>query len=102
MACMSCGWILVLVIGVAARDFRFPRGTDLWTPDALPPAQYAEQSRFNEHLLVSARLKPGVTLDQANALLRVLSDNVKNNGTQGGGYAKASSWGMFALPWTDL
>jgi putative ABC transport system permease protein len=62
------------VVGVMPGGFRFPAGTgeasgtraapDLWIPAAIAPAQ--KQNRGTDHSwIVLARLKPGVTLEQA-------------------------------------
>jgi predicted permease len=54
------------VIGVMPREFYYPvRDNELWTPFVVPPAAAADRSaRF---LRVLARLKPSVTLQQAQA-----------------------------------
>src|SRR5207302_1685195 len=64
--------------------------------------QYTERNRFNERLQAVARLRSGVTFRQAGAFVEILSDRVRNNGTRGGSYAKASAWGMFIMPFTDF
>ncbi len=54
------------VIGVMPADFYYPdRDNDLWTPIVIPPGTLNDRSaRF---LRVWARLKPGVSLQQAQA-----------------------------------
>jgi predicted permease len=88
------------VVGVMGPDFRWPSQADLWVPIGLTPEELTEQSRFNEHLFTVARLRPGVSLAQANTLAQLLTDRVRN-GFASGGYAKDSAWGMFAVPITD-
>ncbi len=90
------------IVGVMGPEFRWPQQEDLWTPLGLDPENYTEGYRFNESYFVAARLKPGVTLEQANAYVDVLADRVRNNGTGGGQYAQDSLWGMFAVPMTDI
>jgi putative ABC transport system permease protein len=54
------------VIGVMPRGFRFPleqRKTDYWVP--LDPRSETNQERGANYLNVTARLKPGVNLEQA-------------------------------------
>jgi predicted permease len=87
------------VLGVMGPDFRWPSQADLWVPIGLAPTELTEQSRFNEHLFTVARMRPGVSLAQANALVQVLTDRVRNGAS--GSYAKDSAWGMFAVPITD-
>jgi len=56
------------VIGVMPAGFAFPRRVDLWTPVGPLSSQPNWQSRGNHPgLLGVARLKPGVTLEQARA-----------------------------------
>jgi predicted permease len=90
------------IVGVMNREFRWPRQQDLWTPLGLEDRNYAEDFRFNERFFAAARLRPGGTVEQANALIDVLAARVRNNGTRGGQYAQDSQWGMFALPMTDF
>lgn len=51
------------VVGVMPKGFQHPKFTELWTPLALTPEQAA--SRDIRFLRLVARLKPGVTIDQA-------------------------------------
>ncbi|MEX2299953.1 MAG: ABC transporter permease, partial [Bryobacterales bacterium] len=90
------------IIGVMGPEFRWPQQEDLWTPLGLPDDNYTEGFRFNESFFAAARLKPGVTLERANAFIDVLADRVRQNGTRGGQYAQDSLWGMFAVPMTDF
>ena len=59
------------VVGVMPANFSYPSaGIDLWTPQAFTAQQLRE--RGAHYLEVVARLRPGVTLAQANADLEVL------------------------------
>jgi len=53
------------VIGVMPEDFHFPKGVDVLAPYALTPQQ--ARSRGSHGSLTIARLKDGVTLQQAQA-----------------------------------
>src|SRR5579872_2068512 len=90
------------VIGIMNPEFRWPRAVDLWAPIGLAPKDYTEGNRFNENYTGVARLRPNVSLARANAGFQMMSDRVRNNGTQGGKYAQDSQWGMFAVPFTDF
>jgi predicted permease len=90
------------IVGVMGPEFRWPAGVDLWAPLGLPDSESTEGNRFNESYNAMARLKPGLPLAPANAFVEVLSSRVRNNGTQGGAYAKDSAWGIFLLPFTDF
>lgn len=52
------------VVGIMPKGFQFPSSTGVWTPLALEPRQLDRSTRL---LNVLARLKPGVSLDQAQA-----------------------------------
>lgn len=56
------------VLGVMPPGFEFPDKADIWAPLGLDPARL--QWRQNHYLEVIARLKPGVTIEQATADLR--------------------------------
>ncbi len=59
------------VIGVMPASFRFPiiSNADMWTPAQLSPAN----QRGNAFLRVIARLKPGVTLQQAQSEMSTIA-----------------------------
>ena len=64
------------VVGVMPPDFHFPaRGTDFWR--ALRFSNSAsDNSRGNHYLQVMARLKPGVSFEQARSELRTIGDQI--------------------------
>jgi predicted permease len=83
------------VVGVMGPDFAWPNQAELWIPIGLPPGSYFDpQVRHNEYLFGAARLRPGITLAQANAYLATRSAQV----------ATAEKlpinvgWGMFCMP----
>jgi putative ABC transport system permease protein len=59
----------VKVVGVMPAGFDFPQGAELWVPSGEDPAN---NRRGNHRLLVVARLRPEVTVEQARAELAVL------------------------------
>jgi putative ABC transport system permease protein len=62
------------VIGIMPRAFQFPRTVELWTPLGLNYAQKAWQQRGNHPGIYSiARLKTGVSLEQANAEMQTIA-----------------------------
>lgn len=93
---------LYRVIGVMGPEFQWPSGMDLWTPLGLPQDQFVENNRFNENFEAEVRMKPGITLAQASAVVEALSMRVRNSGTRMGTYAQNSAWGMFLVPFTDF
>lgn len=90
------------VIGVMGSEFKWPNQSELWVPVALPPARYHDQNyRYNENLFGVARLRPGVTLKQANAYLDMKAQqNIASEGT--GSYGRVSGWGMFSVPLAEF
>jgi putative ABC transport system permease protein len=54
-----------LITGVMPSNYDFPLATEIWTPTALKPAQ--RSSRSAEMLTSIGRLKPGRTVEQAQA-----------------------------------
>ncbi|HWR54228.1 MAG TPA: ABC transporter permease [Bryobacteraceae bacterium] len=60
------------VIGVMPARFSFPnRRTEIWTPIAFTPEDLAKRS--SHFLQCAARLKPGVSVEQASAEMRVIA-----------------------------
>ncbi|WP_127959815.1 ADOP family duplicated permease [Serratia microhaemolytica] len=53
------------IIGVMPKDFAFPFFHDLWLPSQLNPAQFLTRTDAPE-VSVYARLKPGISIQQAN------------------------------------
>ena len=90
------------VIGVMGPDFAWPNQAELWVPLALPPGRYFDSNyRHNEYLFGVARLRPGVTLAQANSYLQRKTDqNIASEGANS--YSKISGWGMFCMPLIDF
>ena len=84
------------VVGIMPSTFIDPwsRASELWAPLALTPAQ--RESR-NEYLMVTARLKPGITLPQAQADLTALAQALE---AESGG--DASGYGLLAKPVTKV
>jgi predicted permease len=86
------------VLGVMPEGFRFPVQADLWTPLGLDPQAYNPQRRYNEQYGGFARLKPGVTIEQANAAIKVMVNQIVERENQGRNRVK---WGLFVKPATD-
>ena len=90
------------IIGVMGPEFNWPNQAELWVPIALPPARYHDHNyRYNEYLFGAARLRPGVTLQQANAYLTMKAQqNIASEGSNS--YGRISGWGMFSMPLTEF
>ena len=91
------------VIGVMGPEFAFPNDAEFWTPLAIPQKQYFDNVNFrhNENLLGIARLKPSVSLEQANAYLYSrVQEQIDREGKNS--FSRNSGWGMFAMPLLDF
>ncbi len=90
------------VIGVMGPEFKWPNQAEIWVPIALLPARYHDPNyRYNEYLFGVARLRPGVTLQQANAYLnKKAEENITSEGSNS--YGRVSGWGMFSIPLTEF
>jgi len=65
------------VVGVMPPDFFFPvREGELWTPWAMQPEEAS--GRGDHYVRTIARLKPGVTIEQANAEVERISARLSN------------------------
>ena len=67
------------ILGVMPPEFLsfFNSNADLWTPLALPASAYDPQNYTNEYLQLTARLKPGVSLAQAQSEMRDFAEQLK-------------------------
>src|SRR5262245_54887643 len=89
------------IIGVMGPEFR-QREVNLWTPLGLPSVAYTPRSRFNGQFDLLARLKPGVSLEQAMAHVRVLTDRVHQDRDFAGEFARNNGWSLYAQPYTEF
>jgi putative ABC transport system permease protein len=67
------------IVGVMPAGFEdfFNHEREVWTPLALTPEQLAGSNIISEWLEVVARLKPGVSLEQARQEMAVKADNLR-------------------------
>jgi putative ABC transport system permease protein len=66
-----------LVVGVMAASSTYPRDVDAWKPIAFTPQERMDAARGSQHLATLARLRPGVTYEQARAALQVVSQTLR-------------------------
>ena len=92
------------VVGVMPRSFQFGRElgqvVDLWTPIAFTPQQLNMNNLTNENLVVFARLKPSVTIQQAQAELDAIATNLRRQYLPWA--ATRSEWGLTTESFRDL
>ena len=79
------------VIGVMPQSFKW-KTDDLWRPLALAPESFAANQRGSEYLSVIARLKPGVTIQQAQAEMNTIAETIKQNNPSF--YPSEGGWGL--------
>lgn len=89
------------VVGVMRPDFNWPNEMELWVPLALPPGRYHDEKfRHSENLFGVARLRPGVSVQAANAYLAAKAEQIiRSEGSNS--FGRASGWGMFSVLLTD-
>jgi hypothetical protein len=81
-----------VVVGVMPRTFQFPReGVQVWTPVDIV-AGWGVRSRTTFYLYVVGRLKPNVSLEQANAELGAVSKRLAQT------YRANTDASAFAVP----
>ena len=61
------------IVGVLGKSFVTDPQADIWVPFQIEP----NSANFGHYFLVSGRLKPGVTLAQANAQLKLTADQYR-------------------------
>ncbi|MGE0127010.1 MAG: ABC transporter permease [Blastocatellales bacterium] len=83
------------VIGVAPAGFQFlDKEVELWTPFGLTPRDLANRS--SHYLTVFARMKPGVTLQQASADIKTIMQRIARDHPN-----QAAGVDAYALPLRD-
>ncbi len=65
------------VVGVMQDGFQFPRGVDLWLPSEFDADALSPGARGAHYLRVMARLKPGVSIDKAQAEMVAISKRLE-------------------------
>jgi putative ABC transport system permease protein len=82
------------IVGVMGPSFRMPSWAEMWTPMAFTPAERGV--RGEHHYLAIARLKPGVSVDQAQQDLDAISRRLAEQYP-----ADDRGWGASVLPLRD-
>jgi predicted permease len=87
------------VVGIMPAEFEFNSGDELWAPFGFTPEVLAPNQRGNEFLWMIARLKPGVTLTQAQATMNTLAGGIREQFPNL--YPADSQWGLAIKPLRD-
>lgn len=84
------------IVGVAPIGFGSASKVDVWTPMAFTPKELANDNRGAHYLNVVGRLKPNVTVAQAEAELKVLAAQLATQ------YPDSNKgWGIFMMRLQD-
>ncbi|HKP85676.1 MAG TPA: ABC transporter permease, partial [Blastocatellia bacterium] len=87
------------VVGVMPAAFEFNSGDELWAPLGFTPELLAPNQRGNEFLWMIARLKPGVTLSQAQSAMDALAGGMRERYPNI--YPADSQWSLSLTPLQD-
>jgi predicted permease len=82
------------VVGVMPRGFRSPDWAKIWTPVAWTEKERAV--RGEHHFLVVGRLRPGVSVQQAQSDMNLISDGLQKQYP-----ADDNGWGAVVIPLRD-
>ena len=85
------------VVGVLPPDFRYPRQARILLPVRVDSA-YARTQRGRQYMTAVARLRPGVSLEQAQAGLDATMRGWRARDGEGSMYGVAGRHRMFAVP----
>lgn len=64
------------IVGVAARDVRFPAAAEFWQPLTFSPKDLAPQARGAQWVQVLARLRSGVSPAEATTAVQTIADRL--------------------------
>ena len=87
------------VVGIMPQDFQFPELAELWTPIAFEPSDLSQDQRGSRYISLIARLKPGVTVKQAQLNMDTLARQFQQQ--YPGEYVENSGWGITVIPLRD-
>jgi predicted permease len=90
------------VVGVLPAGFELPsRDIAVLLPFAFTPQQMSDDGRGNEFSSMIARLRPGATVEQLNAQMKVIVDQNMERLPTRAQFARSSGFGGFAVPMRD-
>lgn len=81
------------IVGVTPANFSRDRALDLWTPMAFKPSETSDDAHSFHYLTTLGLLRPGVTVAQADAEMRVIAAQLAAQ------YPKTNKgWTVFVMP----
>jgi putative ABC transport system permease protein len=66
-----------VIVGIMAASSTYPKDVDAWKPIAFTPQERTPAARGSQDLATFARLRPGLTYEQAHAALRVVAQTLR-------------------------
>jgi len=91
------------VVGVMSPGFAFPQAAELWAPFGFTPEQRAQTQRGSRFLSVVGRLKPDVSVAQAQAEMDATANNIVQRYPQNyGSSPQKSGWSISVVPLHDV
>jgi putative ABC transport system permease protein len=91
------------VVGIMPAGFQFGRevgfNVEVWLPLTFPPEMLTSNNLTNEFLFVIARLRDGVSFQQAQAEMDTLADGLRAQYMQG---ATRQNWGLTISSFNEL
>jgi putative ABC transport system permease protein len=93
------------VVGIMPTGFQLGRewgqqAPDIWSPITFSPQQLDPNSNMtSEYLGVMARIKPGVSFEQAQAEMNSMADDLRRQYMPG---MDASNWGLLLTPFEEF
>jgi putative ABC transport system permease protein len=67
------------IVGIAAPEMQFPNAPDYWRPLVFSPENLSDPQRGAQWVGALARLKDGVTLEQATSAMAVVADRLAHD-----------------------
>jgi len=86
------------VLGVMPAGFHLVEEVEAWLPLVFTPAQLADSNRGNEYLTVISRLRPGVTLAQAELEMDGIAASVLTRVPQRLDFLTRARWSAGVVP----
>lgn len=90
------------VVGVLPADLELPsRDIDMLVPFGFTPEQTSDSARGNEFSMMIARMRPGATIPELNAQMKIIVDRNMERLPARARFAKLSGFGGYAVSMRD-
>jgi putative ABC transport system permease protein len=88
------------VVGIMPEGFNFPQQTEVWATFGFTAQQLTQQQRGSRFLNVIGRLKPNVTLREAQSEMDTIAARVAQQYPMN--YSEKSGWGVTVVPLLEV